>query len=117
MFSRKKQQPVERQRIKDILVCFLLINTISHQIQENVAKQEIFTLFSTKQEKKSPPASDQLLFPLKLWKFLIDDLKSLGAKKFYGKFSAGAINHVNIRTLQVATVYFLIFLSRILMYP
>ncbi len=25
---------------------------------------------------------------LKLWKFLIDDLKSLGAKKFYGKFSS-----------------------------
>ena len=42
---------------------------------------------------------------LKLWKFLIDDLKSLGAKKFYGKFSSGAINHVNIRTLQVHYSY------------
>jgi len=38
---------------------------------------------------------------LKLWKFLVVDLKSLGAKKFYGKFSVGSINHVNIRTLQV----------------
>jgi len=31
---------------------------------------------------------------LKLWKFLIDDLKSLGAKKFYGKLSSSAISHV-----------------------
>ena len=26
---------------------------------------------------------------LKLWKFLIDDLKLLGAKKFFGKFATG----------------------------
>ena len=39
---------------------------------------------------------------LKLWKFLLHDLKSLGAKKFYGKFATGSINHINIRTLQVA---------------
>eukprot|EP00092_Neocalanus_flemingeri_P006096 GFUD01006567.1.p1 GENE.GFUD01006567.1~~GFUD01006567.1.p1 ORF type:complete len:564 (-),score=170.18 GFUD01006567.1:189-1880(-) len=38
---------------------------------------------------------------LKLWKFLVQDLKSLGAKKFFGKFSIGSINHVNIRTLQI----------------
>ena len=38
---------------------------------------------------------------LKLWKFLLHDLKSLGAKKFYGKFATGSINHINIRTLQV----------------
>jgi len=38
---------------------------------------------------------------LKLWKFLIDDLKSLGAKKFYGKFAMGSINHINIRSLQL----------------
>lgn len=42
---------------------------------------------------------------LKLWKFLIQDLKSLGAKKFYGKFATGTINHINIRTLQVTTIY------------
>ena len=34
---------------------------------------------------------------LKLWKFLIDDLKSLGAKKFFGKFCTGNINHCGIR--------------------
>ena len=38
---------------------------------------------------------------LKLWKFLIHDLKSLGAKKFYGKFATGTINHINIRQLQL----------------
>ena len=32
---------------------------------------------------------------LHLWPFLIDDLKSLGAKKFYGKFCAGAIDHIS----------------------
>lgn len=31
---------------------------------------------------------------LHLWPYLIDDLKSLGAKKFYGKFCAGAIDHI-----------------------
>lgn len=38
---------------------------------------------------------------LKLWKFLIEDLKSLGIKNFYGKFSTGSINHVGIKTLQL----------------
>lgn len=38
---------------------------------------------------------------LKLWKFLIEDLKSLGAKKLYGMFCAGNINHVGIKTLQL----------------
>lgn len=31
---------------------------------------------------------------LHLWPFLIDDLRGLGAKRFYGKFCAGAIDHV-----------------------
>ena len=31
---------------------------------------------------------------LHLWPFLIDDLRALGAKKFYGKLCAGAIDHV-----------------------
>ena len=31
----------------------------------------------------------------------MEDLKSLGAKKLYGKFCAGNINHVGIRTLQL----------------
>jgi len=34
-------------------------------------------------------------------KFVVTDLKSLGAKAFYGKLCVGNINHVNIRTLQV----------------
>ena len=38
---------------------------------------------------------------LKLWKFLIEDLKSLGIKNFYGQFSTGEINHIGIKTLQL----------------
>lgn len=37
---------------------------------------------------------------LHLWPFLITDLRNLGAKKFYGKFCAGAIDHISIRQLQ-----------------
>lgn len=37
---------------------------------------------------------------LHLWPFLITDLRSLGAKKFYGKFCAGSIDHISIRQLQ-----------------
>ncbi|KAK7067265.1 [F-actin]-monooxygenase mical3 [Halocaridina rubra] len=37
---------------------------------------------------------------LHLWPFVISDLKLLGAKKFYGKFCAGAIDHISIRQLQ-----------------
>ncbi|CAC5395899.1 MICAL [Mytilus coruscus] len=37
---------------------------------------------------------------LHLWPFLITDLKNLGAKKFFGKFCAGAIDHISIRQLQ-----------------
>lgn len=32
---------------------------------------------------------------LHLWPFTIHDLRSLGAKKFYGKFCAGAIDHIS----------------------
>ena len=32
---------------------------------------------------------------LHLWPFIIDDLKRLGAKKFYGGFCAGAIDHIS----------------------
>lgn len=38
---------------------------------------------------------------LHLWPFVIHDLKSLGAKKFYGKFCAGSIDHISIRQLQL----------------
>lgn len=37
---------------------------------------------------------------LHLWPFVIEDLKNLGAKKFFGKFCAGSINHISIRQLQ-----------------
>ena len=32
---------------------------------------------------------------LHLWPFLIDDLKGLAAKHFYGQFCAGAIDHIS----------------------
>ncbi|KAM6464758.1 F-actin-monooxygenase MICAL2 isoform 11-T12 [Liasis olivaceus] len=38
---------------------------------------------------------------LHLWPFTIHDLRSLGAKKFYGKFCAGSIDHISIRQLQL----------------
>ena len=37
---------------------------------------------------------------LHLWPFVITDLRALGAKKFYGKFCAGSIDHISIRQLQ-----------------
>lgn len=37
---------------------------------------------------------------LHLWPFVITDLRLLGAKKFYGKFCAGSIDHISIRQLQ-----------------
>ncbi|CAL8099909.1 unnamed protein product [Calicophoron daubneyi] len=37
---------------------------------------------------------------LHLWPYLIYDLRGLGAKTFFGKFCAGSIDHVSIRTLQ-----------------
>ncbi|XP_074853473.1 F-actin-monooxygenase MICAL2 isoform X7 [Carettochelys insculpta] len=38
---------------------------------------------------------------LHLWPFTIHDLRSLGAKKFYGKFCGGSIDHISIRQLQL----------------
>uniref|UniRef100_A0A8C2Z8T4 F-actin monooxygenase n=1 Tax=Cyclopterus lumpus TaxID=8103 RepID=A0A8C2Z8T4_CYCLU len=38
---------------------------------------------------------------LHLWPFTIHDLRGLGAKKFYGKFCAGTIDHISIRHLQL----------------
>ncbi|XP_066920483.1 uncharacterized protein [Clytia hemisphaerica] len=37
---------------------------------------------------------------LHLWPFLMTDFRNLGAKKFFGKFGAGCIEHINIKTLQ-----------------
>ncbi|XP_041073986.1 F-actin-monooxygenase MICAL2-like isoform X3 [Polyodon spathula] len=41
---------------------------------------------------------------LHLWPYTIHDLRGLGAKKFYGKFCAGAIDHISIRQLQLMLV-------------
>lgn len=38
---------------------------------------------------------------LHLWPFTIYDLRGLGAKKFYGKFCSGALDHISIRQLQL----------------
>ncbi|KAL4622735.1 protein-methionine sulfoxide oxidase MICAL2-like [Arapaima gigas] len=38
---------------------------------------------------------------LHLWPYTINDLRCLGAKKFCGKFCAGAIDHISIRQLQL----------------
>ncbi|XP_031420387.1 protein-methionine sulfoxide oxidase mical3a isoform X3 [Clupea harengus] len=38
---------------------------------------------------------------LHLWPYTIQDLRSLGAKKFHGKFCAGSIDHISIRQLQL----------------
>uniref|UniRef100_A0A3P8PPX4 F-actin monooxygenase n=1 Tax=Astatotilapia calliptera TaxID=8154 RepID=A0A3P8PPX4_ASTCA len=41
---------------------------------------------------------------LHLWPYTIHDLRGLGAKKFYGKFCAGSIDHISIRQLQLMLV-------------
>ncbi|KAF0043189.1 hypothetical protein F2P81_004526 [Scophthalmus maximus] len=38
---------------------------------------------------------------LHLWPYTIHDLRGLGAKKFHGKFCAGAIDHISIQQLQL----------------
>ncbi|KAF3860896.1 hypothetical protein F7725_001151 [Dissostichus mawsoni] len=38
---------------------------------------------------------------LHLWPYTICDLRSLGAKKFYGKFCTGSLDHISIRQLQL----------------
>ncbi|XP_029994888.1 F-actin-monooxygenase mical1 isoform X2 [Sphaeramia orbicularis] len=38
---------------------------------------------------------------LHLWPFTIYDLRGLGAKKFYGKFCTGSLDHISIRQLQL----------------
>lgn len=43
-------------------------------------------------EKRSTFSRNNVLH---VWPFTIEDLKQLGAKKFYGKFCAGAIDHIS----------------------
>ncbi|KAJ8265846.1 hypothetical protein COCON_G00149450 [Conger conger] len=38
---------------------------------------------------------------LHLWPYTIHDLRGLGAKKFYGKFCCGSLDHISIRQLQL----------------
>ncbi|XP_010766137.1 protein-methionine sulfoxide oxidase mical1-like [Notothenia coriiceps] len=38
---------------------------------------------------------------LHLWPYTICDLRSLGAKKFYGRFCTGSLDHISIRQLQL----------------
>ncbi|XP_061869549.1 F-actin-monooxygenase MICAL1 isoform X2 [Colius striatus] len=38
---------------------------------------------------------------LHLWPFAIHDLRALGAKKFYGRFCTGTLDHISIRQLQL----------------
>ncbi|TKS76624.1 [F-actin]-methionine sulfoxide oxidase mical1 [Collichthys lucidus] len=38
---------------------------------------------------------------LHLWPYTIYDLRTLGAKKFYGKFCTGSLDHISIRQLQL----------------
>ncbi|KAJ3586326.1 hypothetical protein NHX12_012726 [Muraenolepis orangiensis] len=38
---------------------------------------------------------------LHLWPYTMYDLRSLGAKKFYGRFCTGALDHISIRQLQL----------------
>nr|XP_020474643.1 F-actin-methionine sulfoxide oxidase mical1-like isoform X1 [Monopterus albus]XP_020474644.1 F-actin-methionine sulfoxide oxidase mical1-like isoform X1 [Monopterus albus]XP_020474645.1 F-actin-methionine sulfoxide oxidase mical1-like isoform X1 [Monopterus albus]XP_020474647.1 F-actin-methionine sulfoxide oxidase mical1-like isoform X1 [Monopterus albus] len=38
---------------------------------------------------------------LHLWPYTICDLRGLGAKKFYGKFCTGSLDHISIRQLQL----------------
>ena len=37
---------------------------------------------------------------IKLWHFVMEDLKTLGAKKIYPQLGTGSVNHVSIRVLQ-----------------
>ena len=38
---------------------------------------------------------------IKLWTFVMEDLKTLGAKKLYPGLGCGAVNHIAIRQLQL----------------
>ena len=40
---------------------------------------------------------------LHLWPFVIHDLKALGAKKFFGKFCAGSIDHISAYSIDLGT--------------
>lgn len=59
---------------------------------------------------------------LHLWPFTIQDLRNLGAKKFYGKFCAGAIDHIskckafNLFSLYIKSTHFWIYFGSVVFF-
>lgn len=43
---------------------------------------------------------------LHLWPFTIHDLRGLGAKKFYGKFCAGSIDHISESVIHYSSLIY-----------
>ena len=52
---------------------------------------------------------------LHLWPYNIHELRAMGAKKFYGKFCAGSIDHVSIRSLQCILLKVIMIMTLIMM--
>ncbi|XP_034029272.1 F-actin-monooxygenase mical1 [Thalassophryne amazonica] len=48
---------------------------------------------------------------LHLWPYTISDLRGLGAKKFYGRFCSGSLDHISIRQLQLILLKALLLLG------
>ena len=50
---------------------------------------------------------------IKLWSFVMEDLKSLGAKKLYPGLGNGSVNHISIRMLQMTLLKMTLMLGTI----
>ena len=50
---------------------------------------------------------------IKLWSFVMEDLKSLGAKKLYPGLGNGSVNHISIRMLQMTLLKMTLILGTI----
>ena len=50
---------------------------------------------------------------IKLWTFVMEDLKSLGAKKLYPGLGNGSVNHISIRMLQMTLLKMALMLGAI----
>ena len=50
---------------------------------------------------------------IKLWTFVMEDLKSLGAKKLYPGLGNGSVNHISIRMLQMTLLKMTLLLGTI----
>lgn len=53
---------------------------------------------------------------LHLWPFTIHDLRGLGAKKFYGKFCAGSIDHISEALITLSLLVFYCFFIIVIIY-